>query len=101
MKDHPGARVRRVRRMLEITPTELAAKVGVSTGHITGFESGTRTISGSLLARIADELDVPVEELSGDEPFQSPVDRAYGDGFHAGYEQALADAANGTEIGND
>lgn len=93
--------IRAARKANGLTATELAAMVGVSGHHLNQCEIGARSASPALLERIADALDVSVEELSGIEPLRSTAERAYeeghvigyDEGFEAGYSQALIDSA--------
>ncbi|TQV75692.1 helix-turn-helix domain-containing protein [Denitrobaculum tricleocarpae] len=60
-----GLKLRERRKTLGVTQTALAAKVGVSPSYLNLIESEKRNIGGSLLIRIADELDIRMEELDG------------------------------------
>ncbi len=60
-----GLKLRERRKSLGVTQTALAAKVGVSPSYLNLIESEKRNIGGSLLMRIADELDIRMEELDG------------------------------------
>ena len=57
---HPLRVIRKYRGM---TTTELAAKVGVSQGHISEIETGKKEGSLRLLVRLADTLHVDLDEL--------------------------------------
>lgn len=46
-----------VRKELNLSPAEMARKLGVSTGHVADLQSGRRKLSLKLAARL--EPDVP------------------------------------------
>ena len=60
-----GPRIRERRRTLGVTQSALAARIGISASYLNLIESGRRSIGGSLLKRIADSLDVAIDELDG------------------------------------
>lgn len=60
-----GLKLRERRKALGVTQTALAAKVGVSPSYLNLIESEKRNIGGSLLMRLASELDIRMEELDG------------------------------------
>lgn len=60
-----GPRVRERRRVLGITQSALAGRVGISPSYLNLIESGRRNIGGAVLKRIASELDVSIDELDG------------------------------------
>ncbi len=60
-----GPRVRERRRTLGITQSALAGRVGISPSYLNLIESGRRNIGGTVLKRIASELDVSIDELDG------------------------------------
>lgn len=60
-----GLKLRERRKALGVTQTALAAKVGVSPSYLNLIESEKRNIGGSLLMRLASELDIRLEELDG------------------------------------
>lgn len=60
-----GLKLRERRKALGITQTALAAKVGVSPSYLNLIESEKRNIGGSLLMRLAGELNIQLEELDG------------------------------------
>ena len=60
---NPGNIIEKYRLEKGLTKTELAKRVGVSRGQITRMENGTRTISEENYAKIANALDVPLENL--------------------------------------
>lgn len=59
-------RVRYYRKLRSMTQSQLAERVGVTQAYICSLENGKRTNpSLQLLLRIARELGVTVEELTG------------------------------------
>ncbi len=60
-----GLKLRERRKALGVTQTALAAKVGVSPSYLNLIESEKRNIGGSLLMRLASELEIQLEELDG------------------------------------
>ena len=64
MKPILGYRIRERRRQLNISQAELAKRVGISASYQNLIEHNKRSVGGSLLLRIAAELNMPIEELS-------------------------------------
>ena len=60
-----GLRIRLSRRTRGLTQQALADAVGVSFQQIQKYERGANRVSASMLARIAQTLDLPVAELFG------------------------------------
>lgn len=60
-----GTRIRRRRRELGISQTELARRVGISASYMNLIEWNKRQIAGSLLRKIAESLDLNLTELDG------------------------------------
>jgi transcriptional regulator with XRE-family HTH domain len=61
---HIGAIVRRLRRQRQLTQEQLAARTGLSQGHVSHLENGERLNPGmTTLKRLAPALGVPVAEL--------------------------------------
>ncbi|MCC7268016.1 MAG: helix-turn-helix transcriptional regulator [Caulobacteraceae bacterium] len=58
-----GKRIRQRRRMLDIPQRALADAVGVTFQQISKYETGTNEPSVLVLARIAQALEVPMEQL--------------------------------------
>lgn len=58
-----GERIRRERRMAEITQSELAEAVGVKQQTIAQYESGRIRLSLEVARKIAKALDVKVADL--------------------------------------
>lgn len=65
MKKTLGARIRELRDERDLSLREFARRLGdVSAAHISDIELGRRNPSPSLMERIADELKVPLDDLS-------------------------------------
>ncbi len=62
-----GFRLRQTRRGRGITQAALAAEVGISPSYLNLIEQGKRRIAGALLRRIADALDLDMDEITGAE----------------------------------
>lgn len=60
-----GSRLRDARRRNKITQTKLAALVGISVSYLNLIEHDKRAIGGALLGRLAKELGVDLDSLSG------------------------------------
>ena len=60
-----GARIRLARKTLRMSQQALAAAVGITFQQIQKYERGANRVSASMLARIAQALDIPVAELFG------------------------------------
>ena len=61
---HIGTIVRRLRRQRQLTQEQLAARTGLSQGHVSHLENGERLNPGmTTLKRLARALGVPVAEL--------------------------------------
>ncbi len=60
-----GTRIRRQRRELGISQTELAKRVGISASYMNLIEWNKRQIAGALLRKIADSLELDLAELDG------------------------------------
>lgn len=52
-----GAAVRRVRELVGISLTDLAARLGTTVGHLSNVEAGRRGISWPLFRALCAELD--------------------------------------------
>ena len=57
-----GDLIREKRREYKFTQSELAEKVGVTTGYIGTLEIGKQKPGGRTLKRICDTLNIPLEE---------------------------------------
>ncbi|HET6599007.1 MAG TPA: helix-turn-helix domain-containing protein, partial [Burkholderiaceae bacterium] len=60
-----GAKIRERRRTLGLTQARLAATLAISTSYLNLIESNKRNIGGKLLKRVADALDIAIEDLDG------------------------------------
>ena len=60
-----GPRIRDRRHELGITQVGLAAKLGISPSYLNLIEGNKRSIAGTLLRRIAQELGLGIEDLDG------------------------------------
>jgi hypothetical protein len=60
-----GAKIRDRRRALGTTQRALAQRAGISASYLNLIEANHRSIGGSLLKRLADELQVAVDEFDG------------------------------------
>jgi len=58
-----GAHITQLRKARDMTQAELARAIGVSQQAVFAYELGERRVSVLILAKIAKELAVPVEEL--------------------------------------
>ncbi len=65
MKTILGPRIRERRRQLKISQAELARQVGISASYQNLIEHNKRAISGKLLVRTAEALDLQIEALDG------------------------------------
>ena len=60
-----GTRIRQRRRELGLAQIELARRVGISASYLNLIEWNKRQIAGARLRRIAEALDLTVDELGG------------------------------------
>lgn len=60
-----GLRIRESRKEAGITQADLAQRAGISASYLNLIEADKRAIGGTLLQRIASELEVDVDVLSG------------------------------------
>ena len=58
-----GERVKMRRRELRLTQSELSKRLHISRVHLANIEAGSRRTYLFLLARIAEALEVPLEQL--------------------------------------
>ena len=58
-----GERVKTRRRELRLTQSQLSERLHISRVHLANIEAGSRRTSMFLLARIAETLEVPLEQL--------------------------------------
>lgn len=60
-----GARLARLRKARGLTQVELAERLGVSQPVLSYYEKQSRRVPPALLVRLAEILDVPLDELLG------------------------------------
>ncbi len=60
-----GSKVRERRRALGVTQAKLAQLLGISASYLNLIEADRRNIGGALLKRIADALEVPLDQFDG------------------------------------
>src|SRR5690606_17461936 len=78
-----GLRISSRRRALGVSQADLARRAGISASYLNLIERNKRSVGGSLLRRIAEQLQVEVGELSGESEHR----------LIAELEEALADPA--------
>jgi transcriptional regulator with XRE-family HTH domain len=61
-----GARIRERRDELDITPAQLAERLGISKGYLRNIENGNAKPARRVVHRIARELAIPVAELEAE-----------------------------------
>lgn len=72
-----GDRIRKIRRDLDLTQTEFAARIGSAQNTITGYESGRRIPSSQVVSLICREFNVNEEWLrngTGEMFIEAPED---------------------------
>jgi len=76
-----GLRISSRRRALGVSQAALARRAGISASYLNLIERNKRHVGGSLLIRLADELDVELSELSGDSEHRliAELDEAFAD----------------------
>ncbi|MBK8082516.1 MAG: helix-turn-helix domain-containing protein [Devosia sp.] len=60
-----GIRISSRRRTLAVSQAELARRIGISASYLNLIERNKRDVGGTLLLRIAAELQIDIEELTG------------------------------------
>lgn len=65
----PSDRIRMIRRYLDLTGAEVAAKLGISTQYYYNIERGRRNLSAELAIKLADLFDVSLDYLLGESIF--------------------------------
>jgi predicted transcriptional regulator/transcriptional regulator with XRE-family HTH domain len=60
-----GPRIRERRRQIGITQADLARQVEISASYLNLIEHNKRDIGGTLLRKVADALDLPLDQLDG------------------------------------
>ena len=63
VSDIPGTRIRQYRRDMGVTQAALARKVGISPSYLNLIEWNKRPIAGTLLRKIAEALDLTLDDL--------------------------------------
>jgi DNA-binding XRE family transcriptional regulator len=61
-----GNEVRRLRRTLELTGSELGAATGISAAMLSRIENGSASPSAATIKSLAKALNVPVSQLLGE-----------------------------------
>ena len=61
-----GARVKRLRTMLDLSQTEFAKRLEVSTTYVNLIERNQRPVSAAVLLKLAKEFDINVADLAKD-----------------------------------
>lgn len=81
-----GAKIRNRRKSLGLSQAGLAQAIGISASYLNLIEGNRRRVGGALLRRIAEQLRLPVEQLSGDreERLVQAVTEAFSDPVLAG-----------------
>lgn len=74
-----ASRLRVVREGANLNQTEFGRRLGVSQGHISGAESGQKTLSAETVLRLAEEFDVSMDWLYFGSPrnFRDSQGRTY------------------------
>ena len=73
---HVGSRVRMLRRMLDMSQTDLANALGLTFQQVQKYEKGSNRISASRLQHISQILQVPVPFFFEGAPAASGVRQA-------------------------
>lgn len=60
-----GPRIRESRRETGITQADLARKIGISASYLNLIEHNKRDIGGTLLRKLAEALEIPLNQLDG------------------------------------
>src|SRR4051812_46071086 len=68
-----GARIKRERQRLGLTVAELAAKLDLTRGAVTNYESGIRIPDGPVLRKMAAVFDVDPEDMFGPGELDAPL----------------------------
>lgn len=58
-----GERIRKRRKELQITQTQISEKIGISSGNLSGIESGKNLPSATALIGLSEILDVSTDWL--------------------------------------
>ncbi|GLQ54831.1 helix-turn-helix domain-containing protein [Devosia nitrariae] len=91
-----GIRISSRRKTLRISQAELARRAGISASYLNLIEANKREVGGTLLRRIAGELDIDVGELTGESEHRliHEIEEAFAD-------PVLADAGLGAAEARD
>ncbi|MDT3399036.1 helix-turn-helix transcriptional regulator [Streptomyces sp. B1866] len=95
-QEHTGRRVKRARRLRNLTQRELADLSHVSYSTLTKIEQGVMPASPSVIGALARALSVPVAELTG-QPYLDELRKDQLDGLI----QPIREALNVYDIGPD
>lgn len=89
-----GLRISTLRKALGISQAGLARSVDVSPSYLNLIEANKRQVGGSLLQRIAAELGVPIDELTGEAEHRliHELVEAFADPVLAGSGMGMEDA---------
>ncbi len=60
-----GRRIRTWRVRRQLSQATLASSIGVTQSTLSNYENGKRDLSVSILLKLADNLDVDLEDLTG------------------------------------
>ena len=60
-----GPRIRERRREIGVTQADLARQVEISPSYLNLIEHNKRDIGGTLLRKVANALDLPLDQLDG------------------------------------
>ncbi|GDX36761.1 hypothetical protein LBMAG18_12720 [Alphaproteobacteria bacterium] len=63
--------LKQIRERKNVSQVDLANSVGVTKGHISKFEKGDFSVSFKVLSKIAEILEVTVEEIISGQPIQN------------------------------
>ncbi|ODT65062.1 MAG: hypothetical protein ABS75_33015 [Pelagibacterium sp. SCN 63-23] len=76
-----GFRISNRRKSLKISQAELARRVGISPSYLNLIENNKRDIGGSLLQRIALQLQIDIDDLTGqaEQKLLTELEEAYAD----------------------
>ena len=89
-----GLRISSRRRTLGIAQAELARRAGISASYLNLIERNKRQVGGSLLRRLAEQLQVDVGELSGEAEHRliADVEEAFSDQVLQAADMPMGDA---------
>ena len=65
-------KIKKIRKERKVSQHDLAEKVGINPNHLSRLETGKYNPSVSVLKKIAESLEVPVEYLMNDEDGDIP-----------------------------